>query len=530
MNNHEERQLYEALTRHNYFPNQKSAIGELPPCLSTRRFTPEIVEKIITSKQSDSQHSNRKRGYDLVEYCSTRYNNVPRILSLVHPEAHSYLCHHIHKNWESIKHIQSNAHSKIKPESHQDGRFLIMGYGCAISKFDEVHSKSFGKRFIVYSDISNCFNSIYTHSLPWALIGIDDAKNRSGPKFNGEWFNQYDYYQRNSKRGETQGIPVGPLTSNIAVELILNVVDTSLAEENFEFHRHIDDYECYCRTREEADKFILILGKELAKYKLTINLNKTKIIELPHPHDDEWIIELKSSLPKSRLTNDATSITASDAISFLNKAILLNKKTPDGSVLKYAVHTVTTAIDAGVAHSIYSLILNLAWHYPILIPFLDTLIEKASIDPVSYEGNLNEIILENAKHNRSDGMCWPLHIFRKHGVQPSKAAAIAILESGDCVSITILNSFITDNSAIISFANSIVDTNNVYEKDRYWLLLYQLYLYDCIENPYADSPLFSIMKSESVDFLPDETLSDAEDECNRIMAESIFSPYEEPIF
>lgn len=42
-----------------------------------------------------------------------------------------------------------------------------------------------GKRFVVKADISTFFPSIYTHSIPWALVGKAVAKqNRSKSK----WF------------------------------------------------------------------------------------------------------------------------------------------------------------------------------------------------------------------------------------------------------------------------------------------------------------------------------------------------------
>lgn len=514
------RAFYEALTRHNYFPNQKSIIGELPPCLSTRRFTPEIAEKIAAIPKSDNQEK-RSKGFDLVEYQATRYNNVPRVLSLVHPKAHSLLCKHIHDHWDKLNYIEDNEQSRIKPECHDDGRYVIMGYGCAIEKIDTIHSKSFGKKFRVHTDISNCFNSIYSHSLPWALVGFSEAKIKSNNK--DEWFNQCDFHLRNTKRGETHGIPIGPTTSNVVVEVILGKVDDVLMSNKFDFQRHIDDYECYCQTREEADQFILILGKELAKYKLTLNLNKTKIIELPHPHEDEWTIELKSALP-SRLQNDndAPKLSSSEALSFLNKAILLNKATPDGSVLKYAIHIILNYLQDNTASSVYSCVLNLAWHYPILVPFLDTLIEKSDLKPRDYTEHLENIILENAKHNRSDGMAWPLHIFRKYNVIPSVKIIEHILDSKDCVAITILNSFIPDNTKIKEFAQSIMDTNDLYEKDRYWLLLYQLFLKGDILNAYEDKKIFEIMKENQVDFIPDDKNSPAEEECERLKLRGIF--------
>ena len=54
-----------------------------------------------------------------------------------------------------------------------------------------------GKRYQVKADISNFFPSIYTHSIPWALIGKKLSKeNKDGEKF---WFNEIDLYIRNQK-------------------------------------------------------------------------------------------------------------------------------------------------------------------------------------------------------------------------------------------------------------------------------------------------------------------------------------------
>lgn len=42
-----------------------------------------------------------------------------------------------------------------------------------------------GKRYVVKADISTCFPSIYTHSIPWALAGKATAKKNSRKKRNG---------------------------------------------------------------------------------------------------------------------------------------------------------------------------------------------------------------------------------------------------------------------------------------------------------------------------------------------------------
>ncbi|TOP55839.1 hypothetical protein CGH12_23715, partial [Vibrio parahaemolyticus] len=67
-------------------------------------------------------------------------------------------------------------------------------------------------------------------------------------------------------------------------------------------------------------------------------------------------------------------------------------------------------------------------------------------------------------------------------------------------------------------------------KDRYWLLLYQLFLNGDVKNAYKDKKVFEIMKSENVDFLPDESLSKAEQECDTLKVQEIFGDITELVF
>ncbi|MBG8732000.1 RNA-directed DNA polymerase [Neisseria meningitidis] len=72
-----------------------------------------------------------------------------------------------------------------------------------------------GKRFVVNADISNCFGSIYTHALSWALVGKDIAKKER----NGYWHNDIDKYTMNINNGETHGILIGCHASNLLSEI-----------------------------------------------------------------------------------------------------------------------------------------------------------------------------------------------------------------------------------------------------------------------------------------------------------------------
>lgn len=75
------RQIYEVLTRWNYFANQKAPVGELPPSISTRQFTPEIAELVVAGRDSELRGKVR---YDDVSHFRKRHDNVPCKLVLTH--------------------------------------------------------------------------------------------------------------------------------------------------------------------------------------------------------------------------------------------------------------------------------------------------------------------------------------------------------------------------------------------------------------------------------------------------------------
>jgi len=91
--------LLKALLQYNYFPSQKKAKEEIPPILNSKCLTPEISQNLIKLNLRD------KEGYDQVEYRLTRYNNVPRSLSIPHPLPYAKLCHSFYDNWDSLKYI-----------------------------------------------------------------------------------------------------------------------------------------------------------------------------------------------------------------------------------------------------------------------------------------------------------------------------------------------------------------------------------------------------------------------------------------
>jgi hypothetical protein len=392
-----------------------------------------------------------------------------------------------------------------------------MNYEDASDKVKRASIEGFGKRFRVHTDISSCFHSIYSHSIPWAVLGFDVAKSMMSSKCLGlHWSDKLDTYTRKSKRNETLGIAIGPASSSIIVELILGRIDTELTKMGFEFRRYIDDYVCNCETHEDAKLFIRVLGQELNRFKLNINLHKTKIVDLPEPISDDWVSELAGCLPTIYICEKYSrrKYLLPEVINYLDTAVRVNKRTPDGSVLKYAMKTIVHHIDEHSITEVLHYIINLAWHYPLLLPHLDILLSSDSVDPSNYGDSLNKIIVENAKNKRSDGMSWPLYYLKKYSIAVSNEAYAEVLKSEDCLAMVCLYSLGCMQQHIIEFAYGLLCKTD-YEKDQYWLLLYELYRDGHFNNVYEDDKVFELLKKYDVTFLPvaDKT-SSLEDYCS----------------
>ncbi|MDF1641292.1 antiviral reverse transcriptase Drt4 [Thalassolituus oleivorans] len=482
--------VYEALLRWNYFPNQKENSEELPPIFTTRNLVPSVAEKL-------TKLPCRKGGYDHVEYFLTRYNNVPRLLSIPHPLAYVHLAKCIKDNWTAIEQSSASSVSQISPYKHQDGRLISMNYG-DFDSIDEILTQ--GPRYRVHADISNCFNSIYTHAIPWALVGHKEAKAKSGWGHNNEWFNLLDKCQRMVKRNETNGVPIGPATSNIVVECILSKIDeVLLGSHNYKYQRFIDDYICYCFDHEQAEQFIRDLRNELHKYKLDLNLTKTKVVELPDSESDLWILDLRTRLPQLREKDGGHWYLYSDVSSFIEYAVRLNKSAPDGSVVKYAVKSVINRVHCDDLRVFLKYLIHLSYYFPGMLPYISNILARESEALNCYENELNFIVVNYAKDGKSDGMVWGIYYLNKSNLKIHESTAKAVIASKDCMAIVSLSLSRGHNSEIASFISEINKRDN-FERDRYWLLFYQEFFSGRIENMYND-PAFRVLKDHDVSFI-----------------------------
>ncbi|MDP8904037.1 MAG: RNA-directed DNA polymerase [Chloroflexota bacterium] len=149
-------------------------------------------------------------------------------------------------------------------------------------------------RYIVKADVSRCYPSIYTHSIPWAAHSKPIAKALTTSR--NLYGNDLDRHVRNAQGKQTIGIPVGPDTSFAIAEMVLSAADQLLLKSSRRAHgfRLYDDYELYAASSNEANKLLLALEEALAEYELAINPHKVAIDTLPQPLEADWRSRIRS--------------------------------------------------------------------------------------------------------------------------------------------------------------------------------------------------------------------------------------------
>lgn len=141
-------------------------------------------------------------------------------------------------------------------------------------------------------DISKCFDSIYSHSITWALLQKDKVKDKiplSLKTFGGK----FDRFMQNLNYGETNGIIIGPEFSRIFAEIILQQIDKSVKKSlqlkssplihkrDYEIFRYVDDVFVFYNDDSARDEILKHYRLEMKEFKLHINDLKSELYEKP---------------------------------------------------------------------------------------------------------------------------------------------------------------------------------------------------------------------------------------------------------
>lgn len=251
------------------------------------------------------------------------HNLDGRTLSVVHPrnqvavasfyETHSALIiYHTSVSEFSIRHpVSVSRYAYFKDKLHEerldsvagleeeDREYEQIGSYFVYRKYQNIHRFFESYKYhrsekkydaMVQIDVSKCFDSIYTHSMPWAVLGKDQTKfNVRTSKFT--FAGRFDTLMQNLNHNETNGIVIGPEFSRIFAEIILQSVDAELLKQlakvnlrhkvDYEIFRYVDDFFIFYNEEATQLKIFEALQIILKGKKLSINTAKIKHYKKP---------------------------------------------------------------------------------------------------------------------------------------------------------------------------------------------------------------------------------------------------------
>lgn len=462
---------------------------KIPPCFTSKGLAELAVAYFgeVVDDLEKLKIATEKGSHDYIRYEAIRDINIPRHLGIPHPESYALQALAIKKHWEEIKtHCAkpSPAISRIHVRHVGGGCIFEMSYK-GVERFqfeeDEIAWRS-GAKFVVKADIATCFPSIYTHSIPWAIHGLEIAK-KSGGSF-ALYGNLLDKCSQNTRDKQTNGLMIGPHASNIIAEIILTSIDTTLqATGHTKLTRHIDDYAYYADTYEEAELFLKNLGLSLRTYEMALNEKKTRILPLPRPSSENWTQELQRFVfPKGE------DLWFSIIRSFLDLALENAQAAGTSAPLNYALKMLADKhgerkLNPRAKRLYVQEAINLAISYPYLAPVLDTVV----FDRYRYTGIEEKIanfaaalVRLGTQRLYPDTIAHALYYALKHkiAIPVTEAELLATLPLDDCIVNVLLLEYASLHGLkklrkVVKDRSTQLKSAGRRDQDRNWLLIYQ---------------------------------------------------------
>ncbi len=461
---------------------------KLPPCFTSQglsnRVPPSLLCIATETRSKKLWKLLAEKTHDYIRHDILRASNTPRQFGIPHPESYLAQCLALQRCWSEIK------RHCAKPAAPVSRVFVRKMAGDCVFQMNykgkeqlentalDLRSMT-GAAYVAQSDISRCFPSIYTHSIPWPLHGPAKAKKDRRSLSVG---NLLDRATQCTHDGQTNGLLIGPHASNLIAEILLTSVDRAILNKGYSrFVRYIDDYKFYAKTHDEAERFLRDLGLELRKFELSLNGKKTDVLRMPRPLEDDWVRELNSS----RLASLRGTVGIGPPRALLDLALALARDTDTYAVLNYAIKMVPARLNLGARRLFVRHVVNLALQYPYLAPLLDTHVFRKhhydGIEDVIQEFS-NELLVIGTRRLFSDATCQALYLalaYRFGLPSLDEELGKKVSDMKDCLSDVLLLEYASRHGLKRTRRRIRRQVDRLrqlprQDQDRSWLLMYQL--------------------------------------------------------
>jgi len=279
-----------------FLEEEKYFTFDLPKYFKFSNLLNQISEKLKDKNLSDFYDEKQKPescenvNYKLLNNKDGKY--AWRLFQLIHPVLYIALVHKItkEKNWDLIlkkfKEFQSGVVECISLPVLKSNKQKSSKACQIITWWEEIEQKSIALsleyEYIFHTDIVDCYGSIYTHSIPWALHSREIAKKKRNDK--NLLGNIIDKLLQQMANGQTNGIPQGSILMDFIAEIVLGYADQKLTKKlknipkEYEIIRYRDDYRIFVNNPEIGKNIIKELTNVLSNIGMRLSTEKTKCL------------------------------------------------------------------------------------------------------------------------------------------------------------------------------------------------------------------------------------------------------------
>ncbi len=193
--------------------------------------------------------------------------------------------------------------------------------------------------YILKADISRFFYTVNTHSLPWAVLGKEKAKNwhfNKRKSLDKHWSSHLDKALQACQSRETFGIPVGPDTSRVIAEILMSdvarVTGLNGPVNESRMIRLVDDFLIGFHDEQSAFKALAKLRNFLWTYNLQLNEAKTGVHASKTQYNDNW----EHDFELLHISETDVSQQAKDINKILDLALSISSHQPSANAINWA--------------------------------------------------------------------------------------------------------------------------------------------------------------------------------------------------
>lgn len=528
---------------------------ELPPPFESKLFAEKYrfiqskwqkqIDEDKKAKTGESKNDANKRFRDKYNKYSSSQLAVfslakgiysRRKLGIPNPKQFYDLSKAIVDNWSLIRETHKlSPYSESTPIESKAVR-AVRTKSVSWNKFKfHLIEKSFDKKIELKLDISQFYPTIYTHSIPWAILGREKSKSlfkivisdkaqwetllkrsKDAQKYKAADF--IDTLVRNCNDRQSIGLCIGPDTSLILAEIIANRIDFEINKRlekiNHTGTRYYDDYYFYFNNRNEAENALKIIQQILYEFQLETNENKVSINKIPFKYIEDWTENFDrfnfDRVDKFELRNFFT---------ILNNSISSHEKNSSW-VIHYALKRFKTG-DVEIKKEDWQIFLSFLLQTLIIdtstidLIFEIILIYEVYLDKkskVKIKNVLNEIIKEHLILNHSFEVSWALWFYCSFKIKCDTSIIETVLDSKDsfskliCLDIIERKLYDGKTPKTINLKKQIENSSTFSEN---WLLIYETIkqkwiTFDDTDEIILDNEYFDIMLKYGVSFYNNE--------------------------